>query len=90
MTGDHTLPDFHVVLNTTNSHRNMGLVSRRRMKNENYICSEIGSKYQTFDFLQLDGIIVYKPKQLSEKTLCSVFQPLYNECSMPTKEEKGT
>ncbi len=36
-TEDHTLTDFKVVPNTTNSRRNVHLVARRRMTNEN-IC----------------------------------------------------
>ncbi len=43
---DHTLPDFKVVPITMNSHRNVCLVARRRMTNEN-MCSKIGWKYQT-------------------------------------------
>ncbi len=46
MTEDHTLPDFKVVPITANSRRNVRLVARRRITNEN-MCSRIGLKYQT-------------------------------------------
>lgn len=32
MTEDNTLTDFQVFMNTTNSHKNMNLVARRRKK----------------------------------------------------------
>lgn len=47
MTEDLTLPDFQAVPNTTNSGRNMCLVARTHMTNENNLCSKHVSKYQT-------------------------------------------
>ncbi len=55
VTEDHTLPDFTVVPITMNSRRNVRLVARRRMTNENICVLKISNM---FDLLRLDRIII--------------------------------
>ncbi len=77
-----SLPDFQVILNTTNSRRNMRLVGRRHVTNEDSLCSKITSKYQTCLILRLDefqkksGSIIHYDLL---RDRCTEFQPLYYE-----------
>ncbi len=57
--GSHYL--IWVILKATNSSRNLNLVDKRCMINENHFL-KIGSKYQMFNILQLDGIITWSQK----------------------------